>query len=599
MRLLFPRTIVQAHRSQPVGFLVALAVFAFVTPASAHPISVVAASGFVERDRVTVEAEIFAEDLYFYHDLKPNDAGAIGKDDLRRAAGEHGPFLLDRLPIFDAAGRRLAGAVASVTGNEFPDDILPGELMAHSLVYRLEYPLATPPEFLSFSQRLVGPEDGFPALVDVRIKQAGAEEEVTATLKPGHVRTVRFNWSGEMPTGTGREEWIARGRDDALGATALNTVRSFLYVTRREVRHELLIPFPVLESYFTVDRADRDFLTPDEQAQAKAKTVDYFRTRNPVSVDGGPRQPASVTVDFFTLDDRNLKPKPGRRTVSAVNARVGVIATYPLERPAARVELVWDAFNREARRIDAFAFVGDEVLRPEFAAAKRQDTLEWLRPPAPAAEPPPIVRLPPRPTWSLPVASLLLTAGGATAVVMMRRLPGIATAVAAATVLVVGLTWYASRVTVTSPLAGRPAVTDEEAAAIARTLHANLYRAADAATDEEAVDALTAAAHGKALESLAVRLLSNLRADDEAAVPAVTDVRVLSTGRGPDQPETGFDEDVTWEVTARVEHWGHVHDRRYRYDARLGIRPHDGRWLIARLDLRDVRLVADSATETF
>ncbi len=590
----------QAHRLKPVGFA-ALIVLLLAAPAIAHPISVVAESAYVERGRLSIEAEVFAEDLFFFHDLKPNESGAVGKDDLRRAVVPHGRLLIDRLPVFDAAGRRVAGTVAGVTGDDFPDDILPGELMAHSLRYRLEYPLAAPPEFLSFSQRLVGPADGFPALVDLRVKQDGAQDDFAATLKPGQVRTVRFDWSGgKVEPQSDRETWIKAARDDALGATALNTVRSFLYVAAREVRHELLIPFPMLESYFDVDRADPDFLTPEEQAAAKTQTAEFFRDRNPITIDGEPRTPAVVTVDFFTLEDRNLKPQSKRRTVSAVNARVGVILTYPLDRPAMRVELVWDAFNREARRIDAFAFVGDEVLRPEFSAAKRKDTFEWVRPPALPPEPPPVVTLPPRPTWTLPLLPLLFgTAGTLSAVLLRRRQPAAAAGIAAATCVAVVGTWNSVRVSFDSPLAGPPAVTDGEAAAIARTLHANLYRAADAATDQEVVDALTAAADGEALRSFAGTLLRNLRSDGEEGDLAVTDVRVLSAERSREPPPTGFDEDVTWEVTSRLEHWGHVHDRRYRYDARLAVRPRDGRWLITKVDLRDVRIVDDTASETY
>src|SRR5690606_27876599 len=160
-------------------------------------------------------------------------------------------------------------------------------------------------------------------------------------------------------------------------------IRSFLYIEPREIRHELLIPFPLVESYLTIDRADPELLTHDEQQAAGPKIGEYFRGRNPLTIDGDPAEPIVSRVEFFTLDDRNLSVAQPRRTVSAVNARVGLILSYPLDRPAGTVELKWNAFNRQAWRVDAFVFAGDEILRPKFSAATRDDTFAWQRPEMP------------------------------------------------------------------------------------------------------------------------------------------------------------------------------------------------------------------------
>ncbi|MBA3312411.1 MAG: hypothetical protein H0T47_03835 [Planctomycetaceae bacterium] len=572
--------------------------------AVAHPISVVTESAFVERDKVTVDIEVFAEDLYFFHGVKENDAGAVGKEGLREAAGKHGALLLERLPVFDAAGRRLKGEVISVTGDEFPEDILPGELMGHSLIYRLEFPLSEPPEFLTFSQRLVDSSAGFPALVDFRIKQAGRDDEAVATLKPNQVRTIRFEWEGEtaLPATSDavRESWMKEQRDDALGATSLNTIRSFLYIAKREVRHELLIPFPLVESFITVDRADPDFLTHDEQQVAKPKIGEFFVEQNPVTIDGTASRPSDVRVEFFTLDDRNLAKAVPRRTVSAVNCRIGLILTYPLERPANEVKLVWDAFNREAWRVDAFCFVGDEVLRPEFSAAKRKDTFVWNRPPEPKPEPVPVARVPASPTLTLPGFSILIAAIGAVFAFLLRRRPPLAVGIAVGCCVLAITGRKHVQVTFARPLASTPELPASETDAIVRTLHANLYRAADAATDEEVVEALAAAADGDVLRSLALQLIEYVRfGEDEGGTLAVQDVEVLSGSRAGERAETGgFDYQMTWDVTARLEHWGHVHDRRFRYDAVFAIDPREGRWVITEIDLRDVRMLEDESLET-
>src|SRR5690606_23932696 len=109
---------VPSHRRSATGFGVVAIVLALIAQADAHPISVVVESAYVERDKVSIEVECFAEDLYFYHNLRPNDKNKATASSLRDAAVKHGPLLLERLPVYDAGGHRIdGGRIVSVTGD--------------------------------------------------------------------------------------------------------------------------------------------------------------------------------------------------------------------------------------------------------------------------------------------------------------------------------------------------------------------------------------------------------------------------------------------------------------------------------------------------
>ncbi|MGC1276472.1 MAG: hypothetical protein WBC44_22460 [Planctomycetaceae bacterium] len=596
-----PRTTsAEAHPLQGVGLIVFAIIVGCAAHVDAHPISIVVETAFVEADQVTIDVECFAEDLYFYHDLKPNQENEATADSLRQAAVAHGPLLLERLPVFDLKGRTIEGGkVASVTGDEFTENIPLGELMGYNLVYRLELPLEAPPEFLSFGQRLVDENAGFPALVDFRVKQSGRDDEVEATLKPGNIRTVRFDWSGsQAPTDDeSRETWMQARRDDMLGATALNTVRSFLYVARREVRHELLIPFPLVESFFTVEREQPDFLSPNEQDAAQVEVADYFRTKNPLSIDGTTVEPAAIRVEFFTLEDRDLTQSPKRRTVSAVNARVGVILSYPLERPAGSVKLHWKAFNRQAWRVDAFCFAGDDVQRPKFSMATRDDTFVWTRPAPPSPLEVKVATAPPPPRLSVPWLALLIGGFGVVGGLSLRSRRAVAGGMMATGLVVAAAAWQEPRWTFSDPFAGTPVVSQQEADEIVNRLHHNLYLATDASTEDEALEALAAAADGELLRELYLRLIRTFReADESGTLPVTEDVAILDGRKvGEPSPSGGFDYRCRWEVAGRVEHWGHVHTRKYRYEALFRLEPRSSRWTMTSMDLRDARLVQDEA----
>ena len=49
--------------------------------------------------------------------------------------------------------------------------------------------------------------------------------------------------------------------------------------------------------------------------------------------------------------------------------------------------------------------------------------------------------------------------------------------------------------------------------------------------------------------------------------------------------ERGFVSECTWNVSGSVGHWGHIHQRKNRYEAELTVQPVDDRWKVTRLDL--------------
>ena len=567
--------------------------------AAAHPISVTTASVYIEPQRVTQNVEVYAEDLYFFHNLEPTPANTVRAADLRSVVAAHGVLLLERLPVYDAAGRPLSGGVAQVSELELPAEIPLGELMDYTLVYRLERPLATPPAFLTFTQRLVDDTAGFPALVTFKLTQAGREqtaaETVEATLKPGQVRTIACDWSDATATATNRDAWLRASRDDTLAATALNSVRSFLYINRREVRHELLMPFPLLETFFTVDRAAPDFLSPAEQQAAVPKITEYFASRNPLTINGQPREPASVQVAFFTLANRDLTHTPPRQPVSAVNCRVGVVLSYPTRTPAASLGLKWTAFNRQAWQVDAFCFAGEQVLRPEFSMATRSTTFAWTRPATPPPAPAPVVVVPPPATLAVPWLAALAVCGGGVLAAGFWHIGGRKSAAFA--VVVAGIASLASlepRITFANPLVASPGISDAQAGEIFRILHGNLARALQSETDEEAAAMLAAAADGDLLRTLFSDAIAAARTADETGTRPVTEAVTLLSGRKTaDLPNRGFAYACRWEVVGRVEHWGHEHRRRYRYDAVFDVQPRAGFWRLTEMHLHDAQLIED------
>ena len=62
-------------------------------------------------------------------------------------------------------------------------------------------------------------------------------------------------------------------------------------------------------------------------------------------------------------------------------------------------------------------------------------------------------------------------------------------------------------------------------------------------------------------------------------------VEVVAADATPIGDGPGFKGLCTWNVAGSVGHWGHIHQRRNRYEAELTVEPVDGQWKITGLEL--------------
>src|SRR5580658_5041172 len=119
----------------------------------AHQISLIRADAVVHRDKLDITLTVLPEDVMLSAGAFKIVSGWVAKADILKGADAHPKFLLDGLIILDEDGHRLDGKVTSI---DLPpvngDRILADDLLATTIVYRVEYPLAKPPARLSFQQ---------------------------------------------------------------------------------------------------------------------------------------------------------------------------------------------------------------------------------------------------------------------------------------------------------------------------------------------------------------------------------------------------------------------------------------------------------------
>ena len=509
---------IAARRGVMLGLLLA------APSLSAHPISIVKSEALVHRDRMEMKVTVMPEDFLLVYGLYANAQSRIAIEDIAKSADKHRKYLLDGLIVRDADGSRLAGKVVNIEMSALPAEGLPvTDLMATTIVYHFEYPLAKPPTHLTFQQHFGGDSIAIPAITELVVTREGLPPEPVVCI-PGDesVVTLAFDWNetsrsvaGDYAETKAREE---EKRKQDMGFSSYSATYTFVYIQNEEVRVEILMPLLTLEMWQPIARTNADFVEVAEQRAAR-RTLEAFLTgQNEMTIDGVVVKPRLDRLDFYGIDFKDFAMRAEPRRLSAWTARVGAILIYSSKSAPGHVELKWTLFNNEMLAARAVIFAYDKGSR--FTFYSREPLFKWDNPGAPP----------------LPAVAAIATG-------------------------------------------------EKSREAVAGSLLRNVYRAFDYHSESDIYDALARSVQGDLLADLYLKIKQGLIMQEQGgAVARVQEVKVVKTEEAG-KSERGFAERVTWQVQGTVEHWGHIHTRINEYSADLKIESAGASWKIIALNV--------------
>ena len=597
----------------PLLWLVAIAACCSLIASDAqsdHPVSVTRAYVYVSRDQATAKLEVFLEDLFLFHNLKPNDQDFLAPDVIQRGIELHQRFIAERFLIRDVSGEPLALRIIGVDATGLPDEGVPlAELMAYTLTFELQFEFPSPPEFLTISQRFTDDNAVFPSEMKLVLKQEGTDAPHPVELQAEDVEHFRREW--DLPplsaeaSAEEREQFVTKQKEEALGITSYSSVYSFLYIDDYEVRHEILIPLLTLEESVLIARDEDEFLDLAEQEVARQQVEAYFGTGNPIEINGVVVPPRVQRCDFYGLDFKDFAQQAPSRRVPLVSARVGIILAYPVATPLQDVKLTWNRFNDFVWTVNTVVFAHESTTKTTLSRLRQNNIFLWKNPGRPIGPPPePVVVAPaPRATLLVPMLSVCWVVLGTVSVIWMwRRRSAIFACSLAATVylLAAGLSWPVWKWPAPHPWPPRPTVRADRAAAVFGELHANLYRAFEFKEENAIYDTLACSVHDELLRDVYLQVRLGLVMQEQGgAVSRISEVAIVNGDLKPfpDQQRNGpsdgrgFGYQCRWNVAGTVEHWGHIHQRTNQYEALFTLEPVDNVWMVTKMELLDEKRV--------
>jgi len=302
-------------------------------------------------------------------------------------------------------------------------------------------------------------------------------------------------------------------------------VYSFIYITDREVRHEVLIPLATLAALIDIDRKDQSFLEVDEQAGAAEKVKAFFGAGNPVTIDGIEVKPVFDRVDFYGLDLSDFAVRPEKRKVSMASGRV--IAYQKVDKTK---------FSK---------FLSENVYRwtapdrpPLPAITELSGTIDWQKY---------------KPTLTVSWATIGLWAVAASLLMCgLFFAKSVWLYLALACAGLIGSYFVSDIAVATYDHPWRQPkqfqISDEEAADVFGRLHANIFRAFDYVDESDQEQGGSVAVIEKV---------------------ELVDGNLLPVSEARQQSAISFGYKANWTLAGTIEHWGHIHERTNRYQARF------------------------------
>jgi len=360
-------------------------------------------------------------------------------------------------------------------------------------------------------------------------------------------------------------------------------IQSFLAVEAFEIRHEILVRLR--------DVAELVGLSPgpelgiEDQSEVKERIRELVEVRASLEIDGEILQPVSQRVDFMTLDEKGVLPRPLPVSEVFETALIGITDVYMMTTTARDLSLTWEF-------IDGVMEIPATVTDPESTRSVllnlREPVLRWenelAEDPVPkvsaiAVEPTEVTV----PLWSLvPFAAAFFFVVAA----VRRRMPAFSFALARVMLVVAVLLGPFGNLAIALPWSVGSAPSASQAKRILAGVLPNIYRALEFREESVVFDRLALSVTGETLTEVYLDqrkvLVMEERGGARARVEAVEVIEVDSI-----QPESsgGFSAEAVWTVGGTVTHFGHRHFRQNRYDARVALVPDDGFWKIRLIEV--------------
>ncbi len=366
-------------------------------------------------------------------------------------------------------------------------------------------------------------------------------------------------------------------------------VSGAFYLDSWQIEKEFLVSPLALQEWCDLGITPDSMLSPAKRAALKPKIGEFLATRCPVTIQDVPIEFTLDRIHFIKPEASEFSLLDPEATVSPDDIRISAVYAAPNNDLRQALQIFWDLVPEGSPYVtvkvaDAAGTRSFNLTRFNPSLNLRGRYRSGARNPPP---PPPDLPSSERSVMRLPwLSALLLIALLPLAVTSYRcgrklLIPAL--------ILPVGAVMTISLRHIHIPIhTGTPGtvINDSQSSRILDPLLRGVYHSFHFPDRERQYDELGKVIGGEALTPVFLEAQRTLESRErDGSRVRVNDLRIESSQSSPLPGRAGFVSICNWEVSGRVGHWGHFHDRTNLYSARFVVEPLDSTWKITQLSL--------------
>ncbi len=421
-----------------------------------------------------------------------------------------------------------------------------------------------------------------------------------------------------------QDPWLSRFENPAMNRMLQSVITGILYVEPTEIRQELIIRLGDLLAWLELSKTkeakiitaaieNQRVMPPHRQHTPKELISELLMTHNALSIEGKPQQVIFDRIEYLTPGPHGLVTASQDGQLDIQTTFIGIVFAYTIPHYPSEITLHWSIFPPGVKIIPVTTFdlTGqfDSYVTPADPSFKWEDMIDeydFLENHAALKEARKalldnvqvLARNDQRVTDSLIAGSIavMLVLGFIFLTGKLRKKQmstNLAWGSGIALLLLVSILVLQEQGYEFTGDMPEEELDEMRAKQIVTQLLKNIYRSFDFRAEHDAYDKLASSAHGNLLETLYLQnRQAQLRAQAGGTRTKVQHVEVTNTRIDRVEPNSMvYHIDAHWIIQGSVAHWGHVHQRQNRYQARLAIEPADGLWKLTQFDLMDEQRV--------
>ncbi len=374
--------------------------------------------------------------------------------------------------------------------------------------------------------------------------------------------------------------------------TAPAALSGALYLDAWQIEKEFLVSPLALQEWIDLGLEPDSEIRPEEKDDLMTTIGNFLAGKCPVTIQDEPLVFTLDRIHFIEPDATEFSIIDHDATVTARDIRISAIYATPNFDPRQALQVFWDLLPDDSPFVTVK--VADAGGTRNFNLTKFNPTLNIRgryrsgarnSPPTPPPLPALAAAEPFRIPWlSLALIIIIFPAG----FIVFRAKENLVIRLT-----LIGLILPAAIVFkgVGIPLRGKTSsisISDAAAARILDPLLRGVYHSFNYQTRDQQYEELDKVAGGEALTPIFLEIQRTLQSRErDGSRVRVNDLRIESSKSSPLPKRPGFQALCEWEVSGRVGHWGHFHDRLNLYRATFVVEPVEQKWKITLLTLHD------------